>query len=52
VNLDWNEQSLAMKAQLDQDKIKALGLSSEQVGRVLALQLAGTRVTSFVKTIC
>ena len=47
VNLDWNEQSLAMRAQLDQDKIKALGLSSEQVGRVLALQLAGTRVTQF-----
>ncbi|MDP1927259.1 MAG: efflux RND transporter permease subunit [Thiobacillus sp.] len=45
VNLDWNEQSLAMRAQLDQDKIKALGLSSEQVGRVLALQLSGTRVT-------
>ncbi|OZA42318.1 MAG: multidrug transporter AcrB, partial [Hydrogenophilales bacterium 17-61-76] len=47
VNLDWNEQSLAMRAQLDQDKIKALGLSSEQVGRVLALQLAGIRVTQF-----
>lgn len=47
VNLDWNEQSLAMHAQLDQDKIKALGLSSEQVGRVLSLQLAGARVTQF-----
>jgi multidrug efflux pump len=47
VNLDWNEQSLAMRAQLDQDKIKALGLSSEQVGRVLSLQLAGARVTQF-----
>ncbi|MDO9219499.1 MAG: efflux RND transporter permease subunit, partial [Thiobacillus sp.] len=47
VNLDWNEQSLSMRAQLDQDKIKALGLSSEQVGRVLALQLSGTRVTQF-----
>jgi multidrug efflux pump len=47
VNLDWNEQSLTMKAQLDQDKIKALGLSSEQVGRVLALQLAGVNLTQF-----
>jgi multidrug efflux pump len=47
VNLDWNEQSLTMKAQLDQDKIKALGLSSEQVGRLLALQLAGVSVTQF-----
>ena len=45
VNLDWNEQSLAVKAQLDQDKIKALGLSSDEVGRLLALQLSGATVT-------
>lgn len=45
VNLDWNEQSLAVKVVLDQDKIKALGLSSNAVGRLLALQLSGTSVT-------
>ena len=45
VNLDWNEQSLAVKAQLDQDKIKALGLSSDAVSRLLALQLSGASVT-------
>ncbi len=45
VNLDWNEQSLALKAQLDQDKIKALGLSSDLVGRLVALQLSGVSVT-------
>jgi multidrug efflux pump len=47
VNLDWNEQSLALKAELDQDKIKALGLSSDQVGRLVALQLNGASVTQF-----
>ncbi len=47
VNLDWNEQSLAVKAQLDQDKIKALGLSSDLVGRLVALQLSGATVTQF-----
>ncbi len=47
VNLDWNEQSLAVRAQLDQDKIKALGLSSDEVGRRVALQLSGTTVTRF-----
>jgi len=45
VNLDWNEQSLAVKAQLDQDKIKALGLSSGEVGRLLAMQLSGVSLT-------
>jgi multidrug efflux pump len=47
VNLDWNEQSLAVKAQLDQDKIKALGLSSDVVGRLVAMQLSGAIVTQF-----
>jgi multidrug efflux pump len=47
VNLDWNAQSLAVKIQLDQDKIKALGLSSDGVGRLLALQLSGATVTQF-----
>ncbi len=47
VNLDWNEQSLAVRARLDQDKIKALGLSSDEVGRLVALQLSGTTVTQF-----
>ncbi len=47
VNLDWNGQSLAIRAQLDQDKIKALGLSSDLVGRLAALQLSGATVTQF-----
>jgi multidrug efflux pump len=47
VNLDWNEQSLAIRAQLDQDKIKALGLSSDAVGQLVALQLSGTTATRF-----
>ena len=45
VNLDWNEQSLGVRAQLDQDKIKALGMSSDLIGRLVALQLSGATVT-------
>jgi multidrug efflux pump len=47
VNLDWNEQSLAVRAHLDQDKIKALGLSSDEVARLTALQLSGSVATQF-----
>jgi multidrug efflux pump len=47
VNLDWNEQSLAMRAQLDQDKVRALGLSSGEVGQLLATQLGGATLTRF-----
>lgn len=47
VNLDWNEQSLTVQARLDQDKLKALGLSSDQVARQAALQLSGAPLTQF-----
>ncbi|AAZ98484.1 probable transmembrane drug efflux protein [Thiobacillus denitrificans ATCC 25259] len=47
VNLDWNEQALAVKVELDQDKLKALGLSSNAVGRLVALQLSGFVATQF-----
>ena len=47
VNLDWNEQSLVVKTLLDQDKIKALGLSSDSVGRLVVMQLSGVTVTQF-----
>ncbi len=47
VNLDWNEQSLTVEAKLDQDKLKALGLSSDGVARLAALQLSGTPLTQF-----
>ena len=47
VNLDWNAQSLAMRAELDQDKIKTLGLDSQQVAELVALQLSGASVTRF-----
>ena len=47
VNLDWYEQSLAVRAVLDQDKIKAMGLSSDLVARLVALELSGTTVTQF-----
>ena len=47
VNLDWNEQSLSVKAVLDQDKIKAMGLSSDVIGRLVALELSGATVTQF-----
>ncbi len=47
VNLDWNDQSLSVKAMLDQDKIKAMGLSSDVIGRLVALELSGATVTQF-----
>ena len=47
VNLDWSGQSLSVKALLDQDKIKAMGLSSDVIGRLVALELSGATVTQF-----
>ncbi len=47
VNLDWFEASLSIKATLDQDKLRALGLSSDNVGRLVAMALSGATVTQF-----
>ena len=47
VNLDWSDQSLSVAAILDQDKIKAMGLNSDMIARLVALELSGATVTQF-----
>ena len=47
VNLDWHAQALAVRAELDPDKIRALGLDADEVGRRVALLLSGATLTQF-----
>jgi multidrug efflux pump len=47
VNFDWNEMTKAMRIIVDQDKARQLGVSSEQVSRVLNSALSGRTVTQF-----
>ncbi|WP_293766180.1 efflux RND transporter permease subunit [uncultured Aquitalea sp.] len=45
VNIDWGEQVKALRIELDQHKLAALGLSSQQLSRQLQMLISGATVT-------
>lgn len=45
VNLDWGYKARAARLEIDQDKARALGLSSAQLSETLHLLLTGTTIT-------
>ncbi len=47
VNLDWNEKSKVVKIELDQDKLRALGVSSQLVKSTLYTEITGAKASEF-----
>ncbi|WP_312710302.1 efflux RND transporter permease subunit, partial [Stenotrophomonas sp.] len=47
VNLDWSEPSKVVRLVIDQDRARALGVSSAQVGQFLSSSLSGMRVSTY-----
>ncbi|SCK16163.1 efflux RND transporter permease subunit [Vogesella sp. LIG4] len=47
VNNDWGEQVKALRVDIDQDKARALGISSQGLARQLQLLLTGSSVTEW-----
>jgi multidrug efflux pump len=47
VNLDWFERQRALRLVVDQDKARALGLTSAQVRQALAAYLSGVAITQY-----
>ncbi len=45
INFDWNERSKVVKLDIDQDKARALGLSSSDVAAFLSTSVNGASVT-------
>jgi multidrug efflux pump len=45
INFDWNETAKVIKVEVDQDRARALGLSSQQLATSINAVLSGTRVT-------
>lgn len=45
INFDWNELSKAIKVDIDQDRARAIGLTSQQVANTINAVLSGTTVT-------
>jgi multidrug efflux pump len=50
VNDNWNEAVKVLRLDLDQDKLRALGVTSQAVRRVINTTLSGTRVGQFRET--
>ncbi|MBS1129892.1 MAG: Acriflavin resistance protein [Proteobacteria bacterium] len=47
VNMDWSELSKSVEIEIDQDKARLLGVSSQDVAALLNMSLTGYTVTSF-----
>ncbi|MBI2314200.1 MAG: efflux RND transporter permease subunit [Betaproteobacteria bacterium] len=47
VNVDWNEMIKVARLQVDQDKARALGISSQQLSRSLQSLLSGRAITQY-----
>ena len=47
INFDWNTKSKIVRIDLDQDKIRALGVSSQAVKSTLYTEITGAKVAEF-----
>jgi multidrug efflux pump len=47
VNFDWDEPSKVVRLVIDQDRARALGVSSEQLAHFLSSSLSGQRVSTY-----
>src|SRR5262245_23361631 len=45
INYDWNESAKVIKVEVDQDRARALGISSQQLASNINAVLSGTRIT-------
>jgi multidrug efflux pump subunit AcrB len=45
INYDWNESAKVIKVEVDQDRARALGISSQQLSNNINAVLSGTRIT-------
>ncbi|RXG96595.1 efflux RND transporter permease subunit [Bradyrhizobium vignae] len=45
INYDWNENAKVIKVDVDQDRARALGISSQQLSNNINAVLSGTRIT-------
>ena len=47
VHLDWSEESKIMRLELDQDKIRAMGLSTQAVAQMIYTEVTGATAAQF-----
>ncbi len=47
VNLDWDEKSKIVRVELNQDKLRALGVSSQMIKQTLYTEITGAKASEF-----
>lgn len=47
ISFDWHEKSKILKIEIDQDKIRALGISSQVIKSILYTEITGATVSEF-----
>ncbi|MBD3878578.1 MAG: efflux RND transporter permease subunit [Quinella sp. 1Q5] len=47
IHLDWNEKSKIVRIDLDQDKLRALGVTSQEVKSMLYTEITGAKASEF-----
>lgn len=47
INFDWNEKSKVMHLELDQDKLRAMGLSGQAIAQTLYTEISGASVAQY-----
>ncbi len=45
INYDWNEEAKVIRVEVDQDRARLLGISSQQLAAAINAVLSGTRIT-------
>ena len=49
INFDWSEKSKVLKLKLDQDKLRAMGITSQSIAGTLAGELSGLPAAEYYK---
>jgi multidrug efflux pump len=47
VNFDWNEKVKSVRVEVDQDKLRQLGISSQEIAQVMQVTLNGIALTQY-----
>ncbi len=49
INFDWNEKAPVLRVSLDENKLRSLGLTNQNVAQMLYSELSGVAVTQYYK---
>lgn len=49
INFNWNEKTKALRLELDQDRLRALGISSQELAQTLYTEISGASIAQYYR---